>query len=179
MRIFVAVTVPNDVKDELKRIQGSLTEAKLGLVKVFHLTLKFLGDVAEPKVEEVKQALQKIEFKQFKTALTETGVFPNENYVRVVWVGVKPVEFMELQKQIEKCFECMGFKREKRFHPHLTLARVKFIQDKELFKKVLKDIKVEKLEFEINEFKLIKSTLTREGPIYEDLAVFKARFINI
>ena len=69
--------------------------------------------------------------------------------------------------------ENLGFKKDTRFHPHVTLARVKFVKDKQDFIKSLKEIKIEKKSFEITEFKLIKSTLTGEGPIYEDLAVFQ------
>ena len=173
MRVFVAVDTPKSVVEELKMIQKSLREAELKLVKDFHLTLKFLGDVPEPRIEMVKEALKKIKFKPFKTQLTEIGVFPNPNYIKVVWVGISPDNFISLQKQVDDVFEKLGFKRDKRFHPHLTLARVKFVKDKEGFKKTLREIKVEKWEFEVNEFKLIKSMLTKQGPIYEDLAVFK------
>ena len=173
MRIFVAVGVPKDVVEEVKKAQKSLKDAKLKLVKDFHVTLKFLGEVPEPKVEEIKEALKQIKLKPFKAKLTGMGVFPNPNYIRVVWIGVSPNEFIELQKQVNIALERVGFKKDKRFHPHLTLARIKFVKDKESFKSVLRDIKVEKKEFEINEFKLIKSTLTREGPVYEDLEVFK------
>lgn len=173
MRVFVAVDIPKGVMEDLKEIQKYLREAELKPVKDFHLTLKFLGEVSEPRVEEVKEALKQIKFKSFKAQLTEIGVFPNPNYVRVVWVGVSPEDFISLQKQVDNSLEKLGFKKDNRFHPHLTLARVKFVKDKENFKKIFGNIKIEKREFEVNEFKLIKSTLTREGPIYEDLAVFK------
>ena len=173
MRVFVAVNVSKEVVEELKKAQKDLKDAKLKLVKDFHLTLKFLGEVSEPKVEEIKEALKQIKFKSFKAQLTGIGVFPNPNYVRVVWVGVSPDNFISLQKQVDDVLEKLGFKKDRRFHPHLTLARVKFVKDKESFKRIIRDIKVEKKEFEVNEFKLIKSTLIKEGPIYEDLGVFK------
>ena len=64
------------------------------------------------------------------------------------------------------------FKKEKRFYPHITLGRVKFVNDPETFVPALKEITVEPKQFEVKEFKLIKSTLTSEGPVYEDLAIF-------
>lgn len=137
------------------------------------MTLKFLGEVAEPKIEEIKISLSKLEYAGFKASLTEIGVFPNQNYVRVVWAGVEQEDFIRLQAQIDSQLAKLGFKKDKRFHPHLTLARVNFVEDKASFGKLLSEIKMKNLEFKVDEFKLIKSTLTREGPIYEDLAVFK------
>jgi len=173
MRVFVAVSVPKDVVEELRKAQKCLKDAKLKLVKDFHLTLKFLGEVPESKVDDIKDALKQIRFKPFKAQLTEMGVFPNQDYIRVVWVGVSQDNFVSLQKQVDTKLEKLGFRRDKRFHPHLTLARVRFVEDKESFRRTFREIKVEKKGFEVNDFKLIKSTLTTEGAIYEDLAVFK------
>ncbi len=173
MRVFIAVDIPEDVIEELKKAQKYLKEDNLKPVKDFHLTLKFLGEIPEPNVENVKDLLKQIKFKPFKAQLTSIGVFPNPNYVRIVWVGISPENFISLQRDVDNSLEKIGFKKDKRFHPHLTLARVNFVKDKEGFKRILEDIKVEKKEFKVNEFKLIKSTLTREGPIYEDLEVFK------
>ena len=64
------------------------------------------------------------------------------------------------------------FPRDTRFHPHLTLARIKFVKDKQDFMDKLNKIPVKELEFSVKSFKLIKSTLTPEGPVYEDVAEF-------
>lgn len=176
MRCFIAIEMPEEVKEILLDAQKHVNteKAKIRPTKAFHLTLKFLGEVEEKKAEEIKSALKAISFKQFKTALTEIGVFPNESYIRVVWIGLDDSEnkITNLQKEIDSKIEFLGFKKDTRFHPHVTLARVKFVEDKQKFIKDLKEIKIEKKAFEITEFKLIKSTLTGEGPVYEDLAVF-------
>jgi 2'-5' RNA ligase len=100
-------------------------------------------------------------------------VFPSESYIRVVWIGLKGDGFLKkLQKEIEKKLEEFHFRKDFEFLPHLTLARVKFVSDKDRFISSLKKIEVEEKELEVKEFKLIKSTLTREGPVYEDVGVF-------
>src|SRR4030042_2347179 len=116
MRIFIAVDIPEDVIEELKKAQKFLKEANLKPVKDFHLTLKFLGEVPEPKVEKVKDLLKQINFKPFKAQLTSIGVFPNPNYVRVVWVGISPENFISLQRDVDNSLEKIGFKKDKRFH---------------------------------------------------------------
>ena len=80
-------------------------------------------------------------------------------------------EIYELQQKIDSRLADL-FPKDDRFKPHITLARVKFIKDKVKFIRELKQIKIEKKEFSVSNFKLMKSTLTPEGPVYEDLAVF-------
>ena len=176
MRTFIAIEMPEEIKKILLDAQKQINteKAKIRPAKAFHLTLKFLGEVEEKKIEEIKSALKEIKFEKFNTALTEIGVFPNESYIRVIWVGLDDSEskIKKLQEDIDLKIEKLGFKKDTRFHPHVTLARVKFVEDKERFIKNLKEIKIEKKALEVTEFKLIKSTLTGEGPVYEDLASF-------
>ncbi len=166
MRTFIAIDPPKDVKDELLRVQKTLPDVRL--VKNFHLTLKFLGEITPEKAERVKNILTTIEFKPIKVSLSNIGVFPNMKKPRVIWVGLKPEnELIELQKNIDEALKD-EFKKDM-FSPHLTLARVKFNKGEISLKTKIKEI-----PFEISEFKLKKSTLTREGPIYEDLCTQKA-----
>ncbi|MBU1204729.1 MAG: RNA 2',3'-cyclic phosphodiesterase [Nanoarchaeota archaeon] len=178
MRVFIAVEMPKEIKEILLDAQNQINteKAKIKPAKAFHLTLKFLGEVEEKKIEEIKSTLNEIKFKKISTTLTEIGVFPNESYIRVVWAGLEDSEgkIKKLQQEIDSKIEKLGFKKDTRFHPHVTLARVKFVEDKQKFIKDLKEIKIEKKSFQITEFKLIKSILTLESPVYEDLAVFQA-----
>src|SRR3989339_510401 len=102
-----------------------------------------------------------------KIDLDKIGVFPNEEFIRVIWIGLKSKELGDLQRLID--YELLDlFSKEQDFISHLTLGRIKNIQDKEKFKKALQ-IKIEDKEFEINEFCLVKSELHKEGPSYEIL----------
>jgi len=173
MRIFIAIPVPDQVKIHLSGIQNNISDAKLTLVKDFHLTLKFLGEISESEVERIKTALDTIHCKPFDIELSSIGFFPSENYIRVVWVGLEPHErVIELQRQIDTILAGLGYKREKRFHPHITLARVKVITDKERFLGSIRSMSVEKLKINVKSFSLIKSTLTPEGPVYETIKTF-------
>lgn len=174
MRLFIAVDF-NDLKDYFLELQSLLPKnAKLSLTKSFHITLKFLGEVQPDEAEKIANMLKKIKFNQFSLFLHDIGIFPTENYIKVVWVGIKPEEqIAELQKTIDECLSKL-FKKEKGFHPHITLARVKYPDDKEQFVEELKKIKIENKKIEIKDFRLIKSTLSPKGAIYEDLAVFNS-----
>lgn len=174
MRLFIAIDF-NELKDYFIGLQNKIDKslAKLKEVSTFHLTLKFLGEVPNDKVNLIEEKLREIKFNPFFLTLNKIGVFPNENYIRVIWVDVKPTEnVIELQKKIEDFLKEFNFKKDFEFHPHLTLARIKFVKDKEKFVKNLRDIKVDKKTVEVKDFRLVKSTLTPEGPVYENIAVF-------
>ncbi len=176
MRAFVAFDIPESCKDYLHSLQKDLRDfGKMTFVKDFHITLKFLGEVEEEKIERIKKVLGTIRFTAIKTKLTRIGLFPNESYVRVVWVGLSnEQEIIDLQKQIDFGL-AKFFGNERDFLPHATLARVKFVHDKKGLVDAINRIKIEPMEFEINSFKLKKSTLTPQGPIYEDIEEFPAK----
>ncbi len=172
MRLFIAIDF-NELRDYFIEAQKLLPKnAKLSLTKTFHLTLKFLGEVQPDKAEKIINILKNIKFRQFPVFLESIGIFPSENYIRVVWVGLKPDDkVLELQKNIDEALKEL-FKKEKDFKAHITLARVKYPEDKKQFVEYLKKIKIENKKIEIKDFRLIKSTLNPKGPVYEDLAVF-------
>jgi len=153
MRLFIAIDLPADIKEYLKSIP-----VPGRIVKDYHLTLKFLG---EAQSEPVITALSKIKFEEFRITLSEMGVFPNEKRPRVVWVGVEPKDdVLKLHKEIENV---LG--KDKKFHPHITLSRVK---------ERVKLNEIEQKDITVSTFSLIKSTLTPTGPIYETIKTFKS-----
>ncbi len=172
MRLFIAIDF-NDLHEYFIQLQKLLPKnAKLSLTKTFHLTLKFLGDVQPNAVDSVIESLRNIKFEPFNVFLDTIGIFPTENYIRVVWVGLNPKDkILELQKNIDESLKKL-FKKEKDFKAHITLARVKYPDDKKVFVEQLKKIKVESKKIEVKDFRLIKSTLTPKGSIYENLMIF-------
>jgi len=176
MRLFIAFDVSEEVKNHLLELQKQLPkDSKLNLAKEFHETLKFLGDVDDDKVDKIKAMLSNVSFTQFNAKTSGIGVFPDEKMIRVVWVGLEPKDnIVGLQQEIEKALLDM-FPKDTRFHPHLTLARVKFVKDKKDFMEKLNRLTIKEIEFPVSSFKLIKSTLTPEGPVYEDVAEFSLK----
>lgn len=177
MRAFIAFDIPKEIKDYFLHLQKQLDaeSARVVFPSDFHLTLKFLGDIPETKIEKIKEFLSKIPFEAFTAKLDGTGTFPSEQRINVFWVGIKPADKINsVQKAVDNALKDI-FPPDSRFHPHITLARVKFIKDKNKFKESLKKIKIEPKEFKISSFKLIKSTLTKQGAVYEDIAEFKSQ----
>lgn len=178
MRLFIAFDLPKNIVEKLvglqKQIGNELAQIKFVEPENMHLTLKFLGEVEESKVNDIINKLKTVKFKPFLTSIAEIGVFPNEKFIRVVWIGLKPFDpINDLHERIDSALSGI-FKKDDRFQAHITLGRVKFVKDRERLLSVLKAIKMNDITepFRIEKFMLKKSTLTPKGPIYENLAVF-------
>ena len=172
MRIFVSIDIPEEARYKIKKIQEALPEfyGKKTELENLHLTLKFLGEVDEEKVELIKDKLKEIKFERFEAEIDLIGVF-SEKFVRIVWLHLKGAE--ELQKKIDEKLESL-FEPEKRFMSHLTIARVKELKDKKLFLEKLKEIKFYFRKFNVDCFKLKQSVLTNEKAIYGTLEEYKS-----
>ena len=175
MRVFIALDL-EELKDYFKEIQEQIPKdlAKIKLVSSFHLTLKFLGEIDIEKEKRIKEELNKIKFKPFKLKLTKKlGFFPDRNYIKVIWIGLENnKELIKLQKQVERLISKYHMRIDFKFTPHLTLARIKFINDREEFFYKINKIKRKEKTLNITSFKFIKSELTEKGSIYTDLGIF-------
>ncbi|MEM2932688.1 MAG: RNA 2',3'-cyclic phosphodiesterase [Candidatus Pacearchaeota archaeon] len=178
MRCFIAVDLPKEAQERLAKIEEQIKrfEIKANFIKPeqLHLTIRFLGEVSDFKMNQIKGLLKEITIKKFKARLNTLGVFPSESFIRVVWINLEPgKKFQEIHELIDKKLESIKIKPDPRFESHVTLARIKWLKDRAEFIEKLKKIKVEPLEFNIESLKLKKSTLTKEGPIYEDIIEIK------
>lgn len=176
MRLFIAIDLSR-IGQELQRLQSQIDESAATLKKTdtYHLTLKFLGKVSEENADHVKEKLRQVDFNPFKLSLDKVGTFPNEDFIRVIWIGIKPSkEIVALQEKIEKALEEFNFKKDYEFSPHITLARVKMVNDRDAFKKNMKELTLPENSVQVTDFRLICSKLTPKGPIYEDVEVYKA-----
>ena len=133
MRLFLSCDVPKDIAEYVRGIAKLLPAgAKYTVPQNIDLTIKFLGDVPDTKLDDIKKRLSAMRFASFKAMLNGIGVF-SEDVVRVVWAGATPSEkFDELHALAESALTGL-FPEEKKFQPHLTIARVKFVDDKEAF----------------------------------------------
>ena len=162
MRLFIAIPLPESILQQLKEFQAKLPDY-VNKNKHIHLTLKFLGEVQPDKAEQIKEKLSQIKFGSFEFKINNVGFFPSEDYIRVVWVGTIPEEdILNLQKQIDEALKPMGFSVEKDFKPHLTLARVKFLKNKEELLEILSSFKPLEEIIKVTEFRLIESILGKE-----------------
>lgn len=171
MRCFISVEIPESIKDRIARIQDALPDfrGKKTEPKNLHLTLKFLGEINNKKLERIKDNLENVKFSRFTAEIDSLGIF-SPKIIRIVWLHVG--KCTGLHEKIDSLLEQM-FTPESRFMGHLTIARIKNIKNKKEFMERLNEIKIPKMEFEVNEFQLKESILGKKGPDYRTLEVFR------
>lgn len=169
LRLFVALDFPDDIRRRLAGLGGGVPGARWTEEEKLHLTLRFIGEVPDDTAHDIDSALAGIEAPAFDLTLDGVGVFGSGRSARVLWAGVERNEpLAHLQAKIESALVRAGIApEERRFSPHVTLARLKdasqdrigrFIAERGLFRAG---------PFPIGHFTLFRSHLGRTGPVYE------------
>ncbi len=186
MRTFIAINLDPEIKKALTQLIDELkirhTESR-GIRWVrpegMHLTLKFLGEIGENQIPLIEGSLRKIseKYSPFSLKIKGTGYFPPKSKApRVFWIGIEEEGILEkLHIQLEEEMEKLGFPKEKRkFHPHLTLGRVKTSSNlrgildllEQYNEKILGEMEVQKMTF-------FRSVLKPTGAEYSVLSEFE------
>jgi len=184
MRTFIAIDLTTGLKasvealvGELQLIPDSRNVRWVGTAGM-HLTLKFLGEITEEQSARVSSVLERIvpRHQPFELVLEKTGAFPpGRRNPRVLWVGVVPSPPLQaLQEDIEAEMEKLGFPREeRRFHPHLTIGRVKFPARLDLLMREMDKHREQMFgEMRVDKFILFQSILRPSGAVYNILKEF-------
>lgn len=127
-RLFVAIDLPEDVKDQVLRLrQDDLPPGRWPRRDALHLTLHFIGDVPEAVARAYGRILRAVAVSAFEMRIAGVGQFPIEARPRVIWAGVENTPpLRDLYEAVGMALEREGFARERRrFHPHITLMRFK------------------------------------------------------
>jgi 2'-5' RNA ligase len=182
MRLFIAVNIPKKERDRIFRVARVFREAEYPVRWVepdlFHLTMKFLGDVTPEKLPTVKEVIEGVALKTggFQMKIEGFGAFPTIRRPRTLWVGADPSPALRCLKQdLEWALSDHDFDRETRaFHPHFTLGRATSENGAGAFRGLdtlsadlsySADVKVWKVD-------LMESHLSASGPRYEILSSF-------
>jgi 2'-5' RNA ligase len=175
-RGFIAIDIKATPQITMFEKEITKTGADVKLVEPgnIHITVKFLGDTDENYIDAIEQSIKEsvLVVKPFPITLEGTGVFPNQSYIKVIWIGITDDGKIEtIARAIDEKLETFGFKKENRgFSPHLTVGRVKTARNKDQLLKVIGNYKT--VEFTIQNIQSItlkKSELTPKGPIYTTL----------
>ncbi len=183
IRAFLALDIPEEVRREVRLIQGRLKKILRGDIRWtnpdgMHLTLKFFGNIVETDVERISQTVREITAQVAPLALDikTVGTFPGPKRPRVIWLGIQgDVERLaRLHGDIDRELLTLGFPKEERsFQPHLTLARIKSPSGI----MGIEDVAATRGDYAAGSFTadgliLFKSDLTPRGPVYTKLAEF-------
>jgi 2'-5' RNA ligase len=176
IRTFIAVDLTKSIRDNAVALQDELaragTEVKWTEPENLHVTLIFLGEVADREVPEVCRIVTDgvKEFGRFRCSVETFGCFPNPRRPRVLWVGVGAgtQELVEIHDTLEIPLMDLGYRREDRkYTPHITLGRVKSDRPTEKLTTALaKHAGWQGGEMTVAEIQIMGSELTPNGPVY-------------
>ena len=187
IRIFVAIKIhPEKLLDDIiSDFQRELESEKIKWVDSsnLHLTMRFIGESTRNQVEKLKSNLKVVEntISSFRFDIFGAGFFKNKGNPRVLFLKIKNKEKLELLNEvIEEAVQDAGFEKEERgFKPHLTIARIKFLEDKQTFYSLIEKYSEQDIQsVEVSEFILYQSILNQRGPKYIPLQKVKLNDIK-
>ena len=127
MRLFIALDIPEDLKQTLGNLQVEVPGLRWVPLGQIHLTLAFLGEVDERFLPGLAEAVANISLPSFDLRPVGIGCFPDQRRPRVVWLGVLPEPgLLALAAAVRVAVQSCNIPLEERpFSPHITLARIK------------------------------------------------------
>ncbi|MGH7930283.1 MAG: RNA 2',3'-cyclic phosphodiesterase [Candidatus Binatia bacterium] len=174
MRLFVAVPVPEDIRERLALLCAGLPSAKWVSPENMHLTLRFVGNVDGLQASDIDSALSMVRGEGFMLTLAGLGQFSEGQKVRSLWVGAESNPLlMRLRDKVEHAVVRAGLPPESRkFKPHITLARFQSNPGAKLGAYLAEYSLFRASPFAVQRFALFSSFLTRNGAIHSPEAYY-------
>ncbi|HJM69799.1 MAG TPA: RNA 2',3'-cyclic phosphodiesterase [Candidatus Marinimicrobia bacterium] len=188
IRTFISVPAPAEVNLARDSLKDKIISngAKINWIRKdnHHFTLKFIGDMPEDDADRVSDAISRIiqSTTSIDLEIAGTGCFPKKERPRILWMGVqgdlKPLQ--SLVKDINEALDPLGYpKEEKKYIPHLTIARIRYPQKTTPDVSLFLDTQFEPIPFSINKIHFMRSELFFKGSVYTILDTHFLTKINI
>jgi len=177
MRLFVALSLPDDLRVRLAGLAGGLPNARWVAPENLHLSLRFIGEVDGVQAHDVDAALAQISAPAFTLSLAGVDRFGAGGKVRSLWAGVEEnAELSRLHGKIEQALQRAGLPPEgRKFKAHVTLARFKGNPGGKLHDYLAHYALFRSEPFVVHEFILYSSFLSHNGAIYRAEASYALR----
>ncbi len=183
-RIFLAIKITPNIKfNELyQSLRKDLMNERIKWINPtnLHLTLKFFGETEDVKITEINTLIDTIvsNTNSFSFEISNLGIFGSSYQPKVIWLGInESSELVYLANTILNSLETIGFERDRQnFVPHLTLGRINYLTDKEMFKKIISKHNISAIQtVNVNEIFLFESILRKEGAIYNIMNSYRLK----
>jgi len=184
VRSFVCIDVPPEVQAAIEHLQAKLRRLPADVSWTrsasVHLTLKFLGEVEEARLERVGSALDEIarDYAPFELVTDRGGIFPAADRPRVLWIGVRDEQgiLRALVARVEDVLAHQGFAREERpFTAHLTVGRVRSMRSARELARLFLASEFPSHRFRVTRLILMRSDLRPDGALYTPLHIAPLR----
>jgi 2'-5' RNA ligase len=170
-RLFVAIRPPEPISDLLIDAMDDSPDFRWQDDEQLHLTLRFVGEVDRPLADDLAAALGSVRAERFQLRIAGVGRFEQRNS-GALWAAVEPkAPLAALAAKVERVCLAVGLEPERRtFHPHITLARWKGRRTREVQSFLERRRGLSSPPFDVTEFILFESHLSRHGAHYEAVA---------
>jgi 2'-5' RNA ligase len=180
VRLFVALDLPAEVRASLseltERLKKRCRSPRWVRFENVHVTLKFIGEVPDERVERISRMLAGIRgLARVEMRFAGLGFFPDERHPRVFWAGIEAAPALPaLASAIEAVLEPLGVPRDKRtFQPHITLARLNSMEGVSALRSASAEIAGREFgRFTATQFYLYRSVLKTSGAEYTRLETY-------
>ena len=166
--LFVAVIVPSAIAARLAALGGAIPGGRQVPAENMHVTLRYLGEVDAPLADEVCEALTTVRHSPFVLEVSGVGFFGKRKDPRLLYAGVRPHDgLVALHHKVEGLLMQLGVPpRERKYHPHITLARLKGAASQHVGDFLAANSLLLSPPFEIRSFALYESHRRHDGSHY-------------
>ncbi len=185
MRMFVAIPVPDSVKQHARMFRNELGASRADIKWVeyenYHLTVKFLGEVDEASLPVINKNLMRAadSCPDFNLSIDGLGFFPSRIRPRVIWLGLRgEIEKAEfLGERVDAYLASLGFEEAKEHRFHLTLGRIRTDAQLNELLKIAEHMAGHKKvnPFKVDRVQLMQSSLGPSGPKYSVLETYELK----
>lgn len=176
IRTFIAINLNSEIKAAISKTIEKASRTMPGIKWVsdedLHITLKFLGDVAENRIVEINDAILEAltDLSAFEMSLAEIDAFPSKHRANIIWIGIDSGKevLSNLVGSIDKCLSKLGFIPEnKLFSAHITIGRVKDPSKHRIIEEAFPSLEVNlPCSQVVKSIDIMRSKLTPTGSIY-------------
>jgi RNA 2',3'-cyclic 3'-phosphodiesterase len=181
-RLFCAVRVPAgpEIQKTSEVFHVELSGQSINWVDLnnLHITLKFLGETPLQLIDPIIECLHEVaaDSPPFPIRLQGCGTFGNFRQPRVIWLGVRNADpLISLAHTVQRKLISLGYEPEKKvFSPHLTIGRIKQLQDRHILDNLERRFRNHLFsELHVGHFLLVESFLRPQGPLYKTIQSFE------
>ncbi len=173
IRLFTALSLPQDVRVRLGLLAGGIRGARWVAEDSFHITLRFIGNVAENRLDDIVESLRDVGNPALSIQLSGAGHFGGKK-PRAVWIGVRKSEaLMALHDKIDRRLVSCGLQPDgRKYAPHVTIARLGNPSRADVQSWIEHNGTFGTPPFTASSFILYQSHLGKSGPVYAPVSEF-------
>ncbi len=168
LRLFIAIALPEALRRRFAGLCAGLPGARWVPPENMHLTLRFVGEVGLDQARDIDAALAAVRAPKFDLQFEGLGIFGKARAARAVWVGANRSDaLLHLQRKVEVAVVRAGVGAEERkFSPHVTLARLRAVPAARLERYVIEHGAFWAPPVAVEKFALYSSDLAASGAVH-------------